>query len=119
MIVVNVTSGRRATNVQRATPFLGGVGLLWSFRSFRRAGARGDFIASSQWPCFSSQSPRLKFAFAMLSRASTSVDATNALKQTLTGHTSEVTSASFGPDGQNIVSASEEGTVRVVSLIHV
>ena len=31
-IVVNVTSGRRATS-QRATPFLSGVVLLWSFRS--------------------------------------------------------------------------------------
>ena len=32
LIVVNVTSGRRATS-QRATPFLSGVVLLWSFRS--------------------------------------------------------------------------------------
>ena len=32
LIVVNVSRGRRATS-QRATPFLSGVGLLWSFRS--------------------------------------------------------------------------------------
>ena len=37
-IVVNVTSGRRATS-QRATPFLSGVVLLWSFRSLDSSAA--------------------------------------------------------------------------------
>ena len=37
-IVVNVTSGRRATS-QRATPFLSGVVLLWSFRSLGSSAA--------------------------------------------------------------------------------
>ena len=37
-IVVDVSRGRRATS-QRATPFLSGVGLLWSFRSLDSSAA--------------------------------------------------------------------------------
>ena len=38
LIVVDVSRGRRATS-QRATPFLSGVGLLWSFRSLDSSAA--------------------------------------------------------------------------------
>ena len=38
LVVVDVTSGRRAT-IQRATPFLSGVVLLWSFRSLDSSAA--------------------------------------------------------------------------------
>ncbi len=38
LVVVDVTSGRRATS-QRSTPFLSGVVLLWSFRSLDSSAA--------------------------------------------------------------------------------
>ena len=45
-IVVDVSRGRRATS-QRATPFLSGVVLLWSFRSLDSAGHQQ--LASLFW----------------------------------------------------------------------